>query len=351
MLEKLDCDIIIPVYNSLELTRNCLGSIYDNTSIPFNLVLIDNGSDISTKKYLEQFKRDHKNVFLVRNEKNLGWVKAVNQGMRISVSTYICIMNNDTVVRTNGWLSGLIGVACISDDIGLVNPRFETKEATKGDEPFVEIDFCRGYCILIKRAVMEKIGVLDEAYGLGYYDDDDYSIRAIRSGFRCVRANSVFVEHLRDSTFSVLFGNEKRRELHDKNKKIFYSKWGRRLKIVFIITQEHDRKDLEDILFALARKQHIIYIWNFLKALDFKHINIRERVFSGLFQNIMVHISLFLNRMKKGPKRYSAILTDNVNMVPVLKLLGPGAYYIDVDKGIKGIEKTIDSLAKVHYEM
>lgn len=351
MLEKSDCDIIIPVYNSLELTKNCLDSIFSNTSISFNIILVDNNSDEATGKYLEMLKSSHKNVFLIRNENNLGWVKAVNQGMRISVSPYICIMNNDTVVRTNGWLSGLIGLSGMADDIGLVNPRFETKESVNCDEPFIEVDFCRGYCILIKRAVMDKIGVLDEAYGLGYYDDDDYSVRAIRAGYRCVRANSVFVEHVRDSTFSALFGNEKRRELHDKNKKLFYSRWGKRLKVVFVITHKHDIGTISRLLFGIARKQHIIYVWNFWQRLGLKHINIRERTFSGFFHKFIMYLLLILNRTKKAPKRYSVILTDGYKMAAFLRMLGSNACYVDMDKGMEGIESDIDRLSGVQDEM
>jgi len=78
--------------------------------------------------------------------------------------------------------------------------------------------------------VIEKIGPLDEAYGLGYYDDDDYSMRAVEAGFRCVKANGVFVEHLRDSTFSALYAEDKRRQLHEKNKDSFTRNGGKGLR-------------------------------------------------------------------------------------------------------------------------
>ena len=139
-------DIIIPVFNETAITKNCLDSIDANSDTPYRLILIDNASGEEAKSYLEDFARSHNNATLVRNEANLGWVKAVNQGIKLSKSPYICIMNNDTVVKTPGWLAKLTAVAEAAGDIGLVNPRFNSKSDNTKKEPYIEIDFCRGYC-------------------------------------------------------------------------------------------------------------------------------------------------------------------------------------------------------------
>ena len=98
------CDIIIPVFDQLELTGRCLESIKARTGSPYRLILIDNASAGGTRDFLEGFRASNSNVTLIRNEENLGWVKAINQGMRLSTAPYVCIMNNDTVVRSDGWL-------------------------------------------------------------------------------------------------------------------------------------------------------------------------------------------------------------------------------------------------------
>lgn len=342
----MKCDIIIPVYNRPDLTTRCLKSICEHTRVPFNLILIDNNSDPETRDYLRSFTSVHENVLLVRNEENVGWVKALNHGIRLSTSPFVCVMNNDTVVRTGGWLSKMIDIAVMEDDIGLVNPHFQAKRCVLPDWPFIEVDFCRGYCMLIKRYVIDKIGFFDESYGLGYYDDDDYSVRAIRVGFRCVRASGVFVEHIGDSTFSDMFKKTKRLELHEKNKKLFYSKWGRRLKLVFIFTEEKDRSAVSDILFFLARRQHVIYLWNSMRPLNLRHINIREKIFPAFLRPFIFLLALYMNKIKKPEKRYNAVFVDNAGLHASLAGVIPAAYFFDIEKDGSRIKELVDALSR-----
>ena len=197
----LECEIIIPVWNQLDYTSSCLNSIFKSTRTPFRIIIIDNASDKQTAQYLDSIKEKYpKQIVLVRNCENLGWVKAVNQGLFYSKSLYACVMNNDTVVYP-GWLSEMISVAEKDKLIGLVNPLWElpkryrgtpdgyfSKIITRQHGRFIETDYARGFCFLIKREVINKIGGLDEIFSPGYFDDWDYSARAIRAGFRCVRA-------------------------------------------------------------------------------------------------------------------------------------------------------------------
>jgi GT2 family glycosyltransferase len=342
------CDIVIPAYNMKELTKSCLDSVYANTKCPFNLIIIDNASSDDTKKFLEDFAKSRANVRLIRNRDNLGWVKAVNQGLRLSQAPYVVIMNNDTVVKTEGWLTKMITVADSEKEIGLVNPCFDAKGAAASPErPYIELDFCRGYCILIKRPVIDKIGYLDEAYGMGYYDDDDYSVRATRAGFKCVRANGVVVEHLRDSTFSRLFGDNKRAELHEKNKRLFYSKWGRRLNFAFIVTADSGSKALSAILFDLARRQHIIRVWSRNTLPYLNHINIRVKGLPPLFGCATLFMELMMNASKKEAKRYTAVFTDDDRLKKCLSKTGIPLYHIDIARDGRRVMEIADKAARV----
>lgn len=305
------CDIIIPVWNKLQLTRDCLDSIYPNTPERFNLIIIDNASNSETKSFLRNFKSSHDNVFLIENEENLGWVKAVNQGLRLSLSPFICLMNNDTLVRTNGWLSEMIRIAGTENDIGLVNPCFEIKKCKAAKGCYTEMDFCRGHCLLIKRAVIDRIGMFDEAFGIGYNDDDDFSIRAIRAGFRCVMANNVVVEHIRESTFLTIFSQKRISEFQKKNKQLLAKKWGRRLRLVFIISHVADVDKISALLFTLARRQHKINVWNLSKPLGLEHTSIMERLFPSFCPPFIFSLMLYFNRHKKKPKRYDLIFSDD----------------------------------------
>src|SRR3990167_2057048 len=103
-MSGLAVDIIIPIFNRMGLTKACLNSIWDKSKTPYNLILIDNASDEETKRLLEDFSAKGGtssgiNVTVIPNDYNVGWVQAVNQGMKLSKSPYICIMNNDTIVR------------------------------------------------------------------------------------------------------------------------------------------------------------------------------------------------------------------------------------------------------------
>jgi GT2 family glycosyltransferase len=230
----------------------------------------------------------------------------------------------------------LISIAESEDDIGLVNPKFSQEDSSGQGLSFTEIDFCRGYCMLIKRKVVEKTGGLDEEYGVGYYDDDDYSVRAINAGFRCVRANDVVVEHLKDSTFKDIFTEKNRMELHEKNKKLFYSKWGRRLRLIFVITKDERRSDIVETLLSAARRQHIIYLWNGGETFGINHINIRERAISKL----LLSFELLSNRFKKPGKRYDAIFVDDKDAMNRLCAWG-----IKIYGARDGVVEKIDELS------
>ncbi|MFH1996761.1 MAG: glycosyltransferase [Candidatus Omnitrophota bacterium] len=306
------CEIVVVVKDQLAMTRRCVEAITARTKVLYRLIIIDNASNDETRTYLKKLNRDRDDVTLIRNEENVGWVKGVNQGIGVSLAGFVCFMNNDAIVRTDGWLARLIAISHSEPNIGLVNPTFEVKnEGFVFDKPFVELDFCRGYCMLVKRSVIDTIGALDTAYGLGYYDDDDYSVRAIRAGFLCVRARDVFVEHVKDSTFRSLFKEEKRRYLHERNKLLFYSKWGRRLRILFVISGDSSKKhDFAGLFFSLARSQHLIYAWNVKERLGLKHINIRETVYTPTTLSIALFIKIILNKVKKRTKQFDAIFVE-----------------------------------------
>ena len=88
----MSCDIIIPVWNQLELTKECIEHVVKNTHYPYRFIIIDNGSEEQTAVYLKGLNRNSKpEVTLIRNDSNLGYVKAVNQGLRASRADYVCV--------------------------------------------------------------------------------------------------------------------------------------------------------------------------------------------------------------------------------------------------------------------
>jgi GT2 family glycosyltransferase len=102
----MKASIVVLTYNNLDLTRQCLDSIYAKTDEPdFELILVDNASEDGTPGYLEEFAKAHSNVQVILNDSNAGFSRANNQGAAIATGEHLVFLNNDVVV-TKGWLAG-----------------------------------------------------------------------------------------------------------------------------------------------------------------------------------------------------------------------------------------------------
>jgi len=111
------CDIILPVCDQFEFTKACIESIIAGTDTPYRLIVINNGKNEMTRAYLEKVKgRLGDALVVVKNDTNIGWVKALNQGIAISDAPYLCFQNDDTVV-TRGWLRKMIRILEDNKDI------------------------------------------------------------------------------------------------------------------------------------------------------------------------------------------------------------------------------------------
>jgi GT2 family glycosyltransferase len=286
------CDIIIPVWNQLALTRDCIDSILKNTGgVGYRMVIIDNASSEDARLYLESVRdKEVGRAILIRNETNLGFVKAVNQGMDASDSPYVCVLNNDTLA-TDGWLAEMIKVAEGAPDIGVVNPSSNTlgQRPAKG-EPielyaekirglsgrFVELGAAIGFCMLIKREVVQKIGQFDEIYGMGNFEDTDFSRRAIREGYKCVRACGAYVYHSENTSFSRIktFDEDFRR-----NRAIFEFRWGRPRRVAYLLEAYDDNilKRIEQDSLRLARSGGWVFFYTKDNPALPEHSNIIRR--------------------------------------------------------------------------
>ncbi|NQT22584.1 MAG: glycosyltransferase, partial [Candidatus Omnitrophica bacterium] len=253
--QDIKCDIILPVYGQFEVTKKCVERIVKNTDTPFRLIIVNNGKDAETRKLLEDLKKnDSVETVILHNDHNIGWVKALNRAIDISDAPYICFQNNDTIV-TRGWLRKMINILRSNDKFGIINPTWEDRPdrvsiekyntllEKKGQGRFIETDWCRGFSAVIKREVVEKIGHVDERYGIGYFDDVDYSVSAIESGFIVVRALDTYVYHQRNVSFFEVANGSEWNEMHEKNKSIYYKKWGKPLRIALVLDSEIVRNE------------------------------------------------------------------------------------------------------------
>lgn len=238
--------IIIVTYNNLTLTKLCLESVFRNTDHPnYEVVVVDNLSSDETAEYLRQMAAIHNNLKILLNNENYGFAKANNQGIEISTGEYLVLLNNDTIVP-QGWLSRLLSHLRDSN-IGMVGPltNFVGNEAKidvpyrtwaemesfaadlvwERNEQIADIHMLAMFCVAMRRDVFEKIGPLDEQFGIGMFEDDDYSIRIKNVGYRIVCSADAFVHHFGQAAFGKLMRSGHYDRLFDENRQKFESKW------------------------------------------------------------------------------------------------------------------------------
>jgi GT2 family glycosyltransferase/tetratricopeptide (TPR) repeat protein len=240
--------LVILCCNELEFTRRCLESVLRHTRPPYELVLVDNGSSDGTPAYLEGVRAaaGPARVVVLRNDANRGFAAGVNQGLARAGGRYVVLLNNDTVV-TPGWLDGLVGWTLHDwPHVGLVGPvsnyapppqhapagyadlagldAFAQQRRREFAGKAVGVERLTGFCLLLRREVLQAVGALDEGYGVGFFEDDDLCVRAREAGFGLLAAQDVYVHHFGSRTFAGL-GIDPRPQLQ-ANLERFTAKWG-----------------------------------------------------------------------------------------------------------------------------
>lgn len=321
------CDIVMPVWNQLAFTRDCVDSIRANTDFPYRLIIVDNGSDPETAGYLKELKTGQDPaVMLIRNEKNAGFIKAANQGIAVSDAEYICMLNNDTIVAKR-WLSIMVDIAEHNKDVGIVNPSSNNLgQRPDAGEPvelyankllaeagkFVELGAAIGFCMLIKREVIARLGVFDEIYGMGNFEDTDFSRRVIKEGYKCVRACGAYVYHRQRSSFNNLKTYE---EDFKRNREIFEFRWGKPRRVAYILSRGETNmlKKLEAESMKLARSGN--WVWYISK----------DRVDAPAHSNIrFIHVGAKYFTAKavieilKKKKKFDEVFVQDENIGAVL---------------------------------
>ena len=237
--------VIVVTFGRLDLTRACVESLLAKTAYPrWELIVVDNASPDGTPAYLRHLATTHRNVRVILNDENRGFAAANNQGLNIATGDVLILLNNDTVVPSR-WMLPLLD-HLEDPSVGLVGPRSDNvgNEARIEVPPNLDIDeFARElrerragqsfqmqmvamFCVAMRREVFHRVGPLDEGYGIGLFEDDDYGARMREAGLRVVCAQDAFVHHVGQGTFASLVDTGEYDELWEINKARFEARWG-----------------------------------------------------------------------------------------------------------------------------
>jgi GT2 family glycosyltransferase len=215
--------IIILTWNQLEYTKACLESIRAHTDDSYEIIFVDNGSSDGTVNWLVKQTMQDPKCRLIENGSNVGFSKGCNQGIKTASGDCIVLLNNDVVV-TEGWLSGMMECLQSAPDIGIVGPMTNyisgpQKVPAVGYSSIEELaEYAQafrlknrhrrihsrrvvGFCMLFKRQLIEEVGLLDESFVSGNFEDDDFCLRASLEGYRNTIAGDVFIHHFGNRTF------------------------------------------------------------------------------------------------------------------------------------------------------
>ncbi len=213
--------IVIPVWNNEGITRDCIGAIAALTPAgTYEVIVVDNASDAPTQEMLAGIK----GLRVVRNDTNIGFVGACNQGADAARGEFVVFLNNDTIVLP-GWLEALVRTFERDPLVGaagakLIYPNERLQEAGgiiwsdgegwnygNKDDPnrpeynFVrEVDYCSGACLMLRRQVFRDMGGFDPRYAPAYYEDTDLAFRLREQGLRVMYQPASRVVHCEGAT-------------------------------------------------------------------------------------------------------------------------------------------------------
>lgn len=239
--------VAVVTWNNWELSRRCLASVLEDRTWPeLEVIVVDNASSDATRAELQKLAEREPRVRLVLNEENRGFAAANNQAIALARGSYVVLLNNDTVVP-RGWLARLARVLESAPRIGLLGPvtdgvwnearveglaidgearealdAFAARWARDHAERLYPISMLAMYCVAARREVIDAIGPLDERFGIGMFEDDDYAHRVRAAGYRVVCAEETFVHHAGQASFDMLARKD---ALWEENRSKFEEKW------------------------------------------------------------------------------------------------------------------------------
>jgi O-antigen biosynthesis protein len=340
--------IVIPVFNKVEFTKKCLNALRAHTATnSYELIMVDNASRDQTPHFLNALRAeaDHSPCQIIRNQTNVGFVHACNQGAALAKGKYLLFLNNDTQVR-EGWLEALVALAESDEKVGavgakLVYPNGILQEAGgiifsdgsgwnfgKGDDPkknvynqACEVDYCSGACLLVRRNLFEKLHGFDARYAPAYYEDVDLCFGIRRLGYKVMYSPQAEIVHYEGITAGTQTTSGIK-QYQVRNQQAFYQKWREQLLLQEPNPEVNgervttaDRERLAEIVRSLAWRKtarrgsnlNILVVDPTLPLFDKQAGSLRLFNLLKLFRHLGCNVT-YIARDGYGPDRYTRVL-------------------------------------------
>ena len=246
--------VVVLHHNKANYSRACLESLLLCSARPLQIVNVDNGSSDGTAQLLAQWERTARaagiEVVTLRFEQNIGAIRGRNQALQRASGTHIAFLDNDTIVAGADWLQSLARALDAAPQIGIVapkllfpwapfaveccgcavSPRGRIQYLARGQDRAAPLEPRPVQCAisaawLMKRALVEQIGDLDEAFSPVQYEDLDFCFRARQAGWQIWTAPATEIYHFEHTTTAgsgdINFGY-----VTAKNGVLFKQRWG-----------------------------------------------------------------------------------------------------------------------------
>ena len=292
-------DIIIPVYNGYEDLQLCIPSVKKHTDLGKHRVILINdcSPDERIAPYLDSLADT--NILVLHNEKNMGFSANVNKGMCQSKDRDVILLNSDTVV-TAGWVEKITACAYLEENTGTVTPLSNSAtlcsvpvmcqdnkvpENVTIDEYAALIERCSlkrypritvavGFCMFIKRCVIDDIGLFDaEIFGRGYGEENDFCNRAEQAGYHHVMCDDTFIYHKGTASFDTA----EKQALLEAHEVILHERYEEQMKRNHLYCMENPDQEIRDNINMYTKlhngKQNILYLL---------HLDFQEGAFSNI---------------------------------------------------------------------
>jgi len=254
-MDNIKLSIVVPVHNEYTYTRWCLLSVVNRTSVPYEVIIVNDHSEDKTTNFLHTFAASYRCQYY--DMVNRGWHSATcNEGMRHATGEYICLLNSDTIVTT-GWdtilidflesdLGKGISVAGPSTSYSASHQQLPQYHSTRYQYKYHEVEEIgrdviaqygtqymitrvTGFCWFFHKNMLDIIGYLDEANFPSAANESDWTIRGLLKNLQPAWVKGSYVHHFGEASYVPSIGREEKRERWEAADRKLIKKHGQHL--------------------------------------------------------------------------------------------------------------------------